>query len=320
MRYAAVWIALLTAAGAHARDPSGRLADILTPNCAQPAVVQPGATLRSVLRENVPLRIESAEGEVTLEFEAARPWRGNWLVESSVPESTAPGGYTLIAEGSDGRDAEFRAVYVLPPYPETYLVAHVHDLRAGDGERPDSRLFRLTAELNTGSPDLILVTGNLTASGGAGQFRIALDALNDCLAPTFVAPGDADNIEGLLEAYLGDYPAALRFGPDAFVMCPPPAELTPARQARLLAERRAVRDARWSIGAAASYSHDDLRAALTLFVDDPLDYVVRAPNADPSDSSQAWGRTRGMTGSGDSLVRWIRITPRGAMPAQDAER
>lgn len=308
-------LAMLAASAAHARDENERLAFILAPNNAQPAIVRAGDTFSVVVRSQVPLRIESAAGTIALSTAGARPWRGNWIVEATVPSTALAGAYTLVAEDPDTRDSVYRAVYVLAETVESYRVAHVTNLRAGDPQRPDSRLFRLTAALNEGAPDLILVTGNLTATGAEDEFRLAMDVLNDCRAPTFVAPGDADNGEGLLQAYLGEYPAALWFGDDGYLLCPPPALLSPGNDARLHVARRAIRAARWSIGVGAEFSHRDSRTALTLFVDDPLDYVVYPG---PADVVEAWGRTRRVETSGDMQIRWFVVGPRGAAPADPA--
>jgi hypothetical protein len=312
-------LAALSAGGAAARDEAGRLALILTPNSAQPAVLAAGSSLQTLLRENVPLRIESAEGAVIeLEFTAARPMRGSWMVDSRIPQSVAPGVYTLVADGTEAEDSAFRAVYILDGRPETYRLAHVSNLRVGDPNRSDSRLFRLTAAINGQAPDLILVTGDLTAAGTDEQFRLAIDILNDCRAPTFVAPGAADNRQGHLESYLGPYSTALRFAADAYLVCSPLAGLTAAGEARLHTERRAVRAARWSIGAAQSFAHGDLRSALTLFVDDPLDYVFEADAVDGAGAG-AWGRTRGFSGAAGSQVQWYTVGPRGIAEAAAEE-
>jgi hypothetical protein len=316
-RMFAALLALIAAESAYARDETGRLSLILAPNNAQPALLQPGGTIQAVLRENVPLRIESEAGSVPLEFRSAQPWHGRWVITSLVPAAAAPGPHTLIAEGPEVRDEEFRAVYVLPARPETYRLAHVSNLRAGDPRRSDTRLFRLTAELNAGAPDLILVTGDLTAGGTADQFRVALDVLNDCRAPTLVAPGEADNAAGLLEAYLGEMPKAAGYGPDGYLLCPPPSGHTPGAEARLHVERRAIRSARWSIGVAAALPSGDLRSALTVFVDDPLDYLFQADLDDRAESVVAWGRTRAFAGPRDGQIQWITVSPPGIAPAQD---
>ncbi len=321
MRTAAVVCLLFAASIASARDDAGRLAAIVAPNNAQPAVLQPGTTFRALLRANVPLRIESAEGAADLELAHAQPWRGLWLVESRVPAGAAPGPYSLVARASGGDDVVHRAVYVLPDSGESYTVAHVTNLRVGDLRGSDSQLFRVTSMLNARAPDLVIVTGDLTAAGTAEQFRIALDVLNDCTAPTFVAPGPADVRGGLADAYLGNYPVALPYGEDAYLLCPPPNAMTPSNEAKLHIERRRVRAARWSVGAASGFPHDDLRAAITLFVDDPLDFLLDKAADGPARSRSHWGRTTLLTASpGRAVVRWYTVEPRGIeLPAPDAE-
>ncbi len=318
MRVFAFLLILAAAGAASARDETGRLSLIVTPNNAQPAVLQPGGAIEALLRENVPLRIESAEGSVPLEFLSARPWRGRWVITSRIPASARPGAYTLIAERAERSDAAYRSVYVLPERPDTYRIAHVSNLRVGDSTRADSQLFRLTDALNDGAPDLILITGDLTAGGTEDQFRIALDVLNDCRAPTLVAPGDADDAEGLLEAYLGEFPAALRYGPDGYLLCPPPSRVSQGNEARLHIQRRAIRAARWSVGAVAATSRQDLRAALSLLVDDPLDFVFEATTVERAVPAIAWGRTKSYAAAGDRQITWFTVSPPGIVRAETA--
>jgi hypothetical protein len=302
---------LLVVGAAAARDSEGRLDVILAPNNAQPAIVAPGGQFEAVLAANAPLRIESAQGVFALESSGARPWRGAWRVDALVPTDAPPGAYALVAVGANGPDPVYRAVFVQAQPAETYRVAHIANLRVGDPEGSDSRLFRVTASLNASAPDLILVTGDLTAGGAAEQFRLALEVLNDCAAPTLVAPGAADDREGLAETYLGRYPAAIAYGLDGYLLCPPGARPGSGADGRLHVERRRIRSARWSLGVAARSAWDDPRTNLTLLIDDPLDYVAGG-DAGPGQAPRTWGGAHILTARpGRATVRWFTVGPRG---------
>ncbi len=302
-------------AAGHARDAEGRLATILSPSSTQPAIVVRGGQFDVLLRDDAPLRLESAAGSFNLSAADVQDFRGRRRVRVVLPAAVPAGAYSLVAASPAAEDRSFRAVFVLDSPPDEYRVAVWSTPRvSADPRRPDTGLFRVTAEINAGRPGLVLVTGDLTAAGSPEQFRLALELLNDCAAPTLVAPGPADLAGGHARDFLGDYPAAVPFGMDGYLLCPAPAGGLGQEDGRLHLERRRIRAARWSVGVGCLADSGDLRAQLTIFVDDPLDAVVGAIGAAPIRTSP-WGPTRIFTApEGPAALEWFTAGPRPIAP------
>jgi len=303
---------------AHARDTEGRLATILAPSNTQPAIVVRGGQFTALLQTNAALRLESAAGSFDLTAVRTEDSRGRRLVTAALPPGVPAGAYALAASSLSGDDRNFRAVFVLDAPPEEYRVVVWNNPRvSASPESPDTPLFHVTADINTGRADLVLVTGDLTASGAHEQFRIALELLNDCAAPTLVVPGPADQASGNVQPYLGAYPAAIPFGFDAYLLCPRPAVDLGDYAGRLHLERRGIRAARWSIGAGWDLDYDNLRAQLVIFVDDPLDAILGATGTLTGRNSP-WGYTRIYTApQGRSTLEWFTAGPRPIAPAAE---
>lgn len=319
--------ALGLGAWAAAREPDGRLGIVVTPNNTQPALVQPGQQFEVVLRTRATLRLESSGGTYELEAGAAVPWRGWLRVECTLPQGVPRGTYTLTAEDPEAADHAFRAVQVYESFSETYTVAQLNDLRVGAEDGRDTVLYRSTRRINSAEPALVLVTGSLTAHGAADEFRVALEILNDIAAPALVVPGSVDRSQGLAETFLGPYPVTRRYGRDGYLAFFTPASATGwsrAEEGRLYMERRSIRAVRWSMGLSNRYAlGSNLRDALTLFVDDPLDVIVAGSIGAPAESGGQvhWGGTRlyGPASAGRGSVRWYRVGPRGVQPLEAAE-
>jgi hypothetical protein len=314
----------LASALACARSADGRLAVLLAPNSTQPAIVSRGGELEVLLRENAELRLESASGSYGLRAALAQPFRGLLRVQATLSADAPAGAYTLIAKTASGEDRNFRSVVVLDAPPDSYRVAVWTNLRVGaDPQHPDTPLFRVTARINAGHAVLVLVTGDLTVEGTPEQFRLALDLLNDCVAPTLVAPGPADFAAGRAQEFLGARPAAVPFGPDGYLLCPAPVADLGEEAGRLHAERRRIRAARWSIGAGLGLELGDLREPLTVFVDDPLDFVLggrAAAAGGPQAEASPWGPARLYTAPQErGSLQWFTVGPRGLAPDSSQE-
>jgi len=303
----------LCGATAHGRDAEGKLDLVLAPNSTQPAIVVLGGAFEVSLREDAALRLESASGSFDLSTTDARIQHGRHLVRVGLPAEVVEGTYTLVGTAAGAEDRNYRSVVVLNAPLETYRIAVWSNLRVGaDPQRPDTELFRVSAQINSGGAALVLVTGDLTAAGSPEQFRLALDILNDCTAPTLVAPGAIDFASGRVQDYLGSYPAAAPFGADGILLCSTPEAPLGTEAGRLYLERRRVRGARWSIGAAPGLDVGRLREQLTVLVDDPLDVVLGAPAgaaAEDGDLSP-WGRARVFMVAPDrAALQWYTVTP-----------
>ncbi len=312
MRFLALAIAAcLLSATAHARDAEGRLDLVLSPNSAQPAFVVHGGALSVVLREEASLQLESAAGSFALSTPAAKIQRGYSVVDITIPAEVPAGTYTLAGSSGDKTDRNYRSVVVLDAPLESYRIAVLSNLRiSADPERPDTDLYRTTALTNGAA--LVLVTGDLTASGTPEQFRLALEILNDCQAPTLVAPGTTDFASGHVSEYLGAYPLAIPFGLDGVLLCSAPRAAVGVEAGKLLLERRRIRAARWSIGAVPLLDLGLVRDQLTVLVDDPLDAAIGAPAGIATETGEAssWGTTRMYAAPAQrAALEWFTVNP-----------
>lgn len=318
-----VLAALLAAisSAAHARDAEGQLDLILSPSNTQPAIVVRGGTFRAALREEAALRLESAAGSFALSAPSATIHRGLWIKEITLSDEVPAGTYTLVGSAGETADRNYRAVVVLDAPPETYRIAVWSNLRvSADPQHPDTELYRVSAQINAGGAALVLVTGDLTASGTPEQFRLALDILNDCTAPTVVAPGVADFASGGVQDFLGNYPIAVPFGLDGILLCTSPRAASGVEAGKLHLERRRIRASRWSIGAAPEFDIGDLREQLTVLIDDPLDAVLGAPQSAVAESGDAspWGRADVFTVPPDrAALQWYTVTPQKVSAVHD---
>jgi len=302
-------------ATALARDAEGRLGVILSPSSTQPAIVVRGEEFTVLLRADATLRLESAAGSFALTASSSEDFRGHRRIRATFPSAIPAGMYTLIATSAETEDRNFRAVFVLDAPPESYRIAVWSNLRVGaDPRSPDTALFRVSTQINAGRPDLILVAGDLSAGGSPEQFKLSLELLNDCAAPTLVVPGPADVAGGHAQDFLGDFPVAASFGFDAYLLCPAPGLDFGDGLGRLHSERRKIRSARWSIGAGWNLSSDELRAQLIVLVDDPLDAILGAVGTAPAHTSP-WGPTRIFPApTARGTLEWFTAGPRPIAP------
>lgn len=320
-RLALVAAMCLAATIADARDAQGRLGLVLAPNSTQPAIVVRGDAFEVTLREDAALRLESAAGYFPLSESETRVLRGSHVARVTLPAEVPAGTYTLAGTSATGQDRNYRSVVVLDAPLETYRIAVWSNLRVGaDPQHPDTELYRGSAQINSGGAALVLVTGDLTAGGTPEQLRLALDILNDCNAPTLVAPGAIDFASGQAENFLGVYPAAVLFGFDGILIGSAPHVSLGAEAGRLHLERRRVRAARWSIGAVPEFDLGRLREQLTVIVDDPLDAVLGVPAGAVAESGDPspWGRADVFTVPPDrAALQWYIVTPQRVSMVRD---
>lgn len=316
MRIAAGLLAcvlLLAAAEAWARDAAGLLANIVTPNEGRPAVVTAGGTFEVVLEAAAELQLVGPEGPIPLTQKASTT-EGTVVVRATVPQDTPAGRYDIEAVSADVRDYTARSVWVVAETPAVYTVALLAEPQMGEGTGDVVRA--LVRAVNASDTALVLVLGNLTATGAADEFQQLVGALAALDAPAFVCPGPNDRQQGLYEAYFGPVPYAFAFGPDSYLAID--TSRSPLGVARnsgdLFRLRRSIRAARWSAGFTHRYTPGmALRDQLTLFVDDPLDVLAfgREDAAEPADPVPlAVGRVPYLTvpPAADGYVRFVRVT------------
>ena len=308
-RYTPLWrsalcfvAAILLAAPVFARDGDGKLDFLITPNDGQPAILRAGDTFAVLTRRLAEIRIESAGQQIPLVTEWTQIPGERFRGTCSLPASVRPATYTLVATSGGMSDRIDRAVYVVDTFPATYAFAHLADPRIGSTQHWSSSptiLESLIASSAKAGAAFILLTGDLTESGTAKQFRDLLTALDASPIPTFVSPGTRDRAAGQYETFFGPPSYALHFGRDAFLSVDTsrivPGSNPHAGHATLQRLRREIKPARWALGFTHRFANTmDMRSQLILFVDNPLDGLLAGDNA-PKDGTQSdwtWNTTR----------------------------
>lgn len=73
-----------------------------------------------------------------------------------------------------------------------FLIAHVSDLHVGSAEFMPEKLESCIDEVNSLSPDLVALTGDLTNSGFEKEYKLVKDYVDKFKAKTIVIPGNHD--------------------------------------------------------------------------------------------------------------------------------
>ncbi|MDH5691289.1 MAG: metallophosphoesterase family protein [Candidatus Bathyarchaeota archaeon] len=90
---------------------------------------------------------------------------------------------------------------------EKYTIAHISDVHVGEGGFRQDQVIKSVQEINELSPDLVVVTGDLTYNGLDNEFKLAKRLLNRLNKKPLVVMGnhDARNVGYLLfEKYFGE--------------------------------------------------------------------------------------------------------------------
>lgn len=291
------------AALAGARAPDGRLDVILTPNNGVPALVKPGQTFDAVLTAKCPLRLQGPEQAYALEVTWEALPGGLHRAQCAARQDVPVGVYALAAEGESRTDTNQRAVYVFSAFPDEYGFAHLSDLHIGSNRHPrpsEVILADMVEVVNEAAPTFTIITGDVTEGGETSQYQTLLPLLDRFAMPTLVCPGNHDRDADSYEQYFGPLWYAFEFGADGYLMFDTKdfliAEEGTEQDANLYLLRRAIRPSRWSVGATHRYDPGmGMRAQLTLFVDDPLDYILYGHwhrGTEGNDKLVHWGTTR----------------------------
>jgi hypothetical protein len=278
---------------AAARNTDGTLGLIQTPNSGVPVIVAPGDQFDIVLTGRAPLSLTRADASITVRPAWTELPGGRMKATCSVPGDAPPGAYAVEAGEGDKKDRNMRAVYVRDGFPESYAVAHITDVHVGAerGGRTAEDIFReLVAVLNEKDLAFVLVTGDITHNGTGEELRVFVEVLDACTHPTFVCPGNHDRKGLNYEHTFGSLTYMFWFGQDGYLLYDTKDYLTAdelgPQDADIQVYRRAIKPARWAIGAAHRHigqANDDgqrhepgqgIRSQITLFVDDPLDLLI----------------------------------------------
>lgn len=312
-----------------ARQPDGTLGIVRRPNNGVPALVLAGGTFDALLTERASLRLAGVRDSVELSANWTELPGGLAQARCHVPEDLPPGVYTIMADAQGRKDSTPRAVYVIESFPETYLVAHVANLNVGSHQRDADPAVAVMADVDASDPAFVLISGNLTLSGGLDQFRRVLTMLDACARPTFVCPGGRDRQSRAFDAMFGSVPYAFWFGKDGYLAFDTsglvPAHGLGRHDAGLELLRRAIKPARWSVGFTHCYKPQmGMRSQVVLLIDNPLDALLcgHGPVDGPEGVARApWGRT-GIIVTPPGAAGWsrlIEVTLEGVRP-QEAQR
>jgi len=301
-----------------ARESDGTLDVLRAPNDGAPAVVVAGGTFTARASREVQVRLMGEAGSL----EIVAQWKplpsGFVEAECRVPDGAPPGAYALDAGGAD---ISRRAVFVFDEFPDAYVVAHVADVRIG---AEDAAFRSIVQAVNESEAALVVVTGDLTEHGAPEEYLRFLSVLDTCSKPTFVCAGARDKPDKEYGRFFGRGPNVFAFGADGYLVFdtarPAPVAGLDARGGELYVARRAIRAARWSIGFTHRYGPEmEPRDQITLFVDDPLDYLMCGASRQESradDGVVPWGRTRIITTptAVDGAFRLVDVTQQGVLP------
>lgn len=278
-----------------ARDAQGKLNNIITPNNGVPAIASPGSILEAVMRTKSEISLDDGIRTIGLDAEWSDGPGQSFTALCTLPKDIAAGTYTIVATSGPDVDRNARSVYVYALYPKEYAIIHLSDLRIRSSvQAADPRAFADTLSTRIDSEDIafVLATGNLTESGSEEEFVRLLEVIDAFGVPTFLNPGTRDIRRSEFAKYFGNPTYAFRYGFDGFLSI----DTTPDSDSPVLGPshsmlqglRKKIKPARWSIG--FSYrpvTPEDIRTALILFEDDPLDYLVSGA-AGPGDTLSPW--------------------------------
>lgn len=265
-----------------AREEDGRLSLIRIPNNGVPAIITQTDSFQATLTEEATLYLTNQEGIWSLNTEWTALPSGLMQAQCSLQQPLDSGMYTLSAETDRMKDNNIRSVYVMESILESYVIAHVTDTHVGTTRHPreDRAIIGdVIASLNASEAALAVFTGDLTENGDHEQFQKFLALLDMCRMPTFVVSGNHDRQARHYEQYFGVQTYAFRFGKDGYLAFDTKdyliADELGEQDGLLHYYRRQIRDTRWSIGLTHRYDLTmGIRSQLTLFVDDPLDYLL----------------------------------------------
>jgi predicted phosphodiesterase len=322
---------LLLPLSGHARDASGLLDLVITPNNGMPALVTPGGAFDAVLREKGELQLSRDGKTLPLTAEWTELPGGKFRAHCAVPADTASGAWSLQGAANGKTDTTPRAVFVFPEFPEYYIIAHLSDVHIGFDKKPADEIFRRTiAAVNDSDAAFAVITGDLTHGGAPDQFRTLLEVMDTCNLPTFVTTGNHDRDGQNYERFFGPVTHRFTFGRDGYLAFDTKDYVTAdgmGPQDGLLCEyRRELKPCRWVIGLTHRYEPMmGMRAQLTMFVDDPLDLLlfghIHRELKPENGEIMPWGTTPmlAVPAERDGKYRLIDITAQGPRPRPVSE-
>lgn len=313
---------------APAREADGTLGLIQVPNNGVPVIVTPGETFNATVTEKTTLTLVNETDEWPLTTTWAVLPGGGYRAACETSDALPVGAYALRATTNDRENTNTRAVFVMECLPKEYLVVHITDTHIGSTRHPrdaDAIMADVIAAANASEAAFVLVTGDITENGTAEQFRQFIELLDTSRLPTFVVPGNHDRKGRNYEAFFGPRTYKFWFGEDGYLGFDTKdffiADGMDEQDGRLHYYRRQIRPARWSVGFTHRYDVTmGMRAQLTLFVDDPLDYLIYGHYHREATGQDGipWGRTAIiMTPAAiNGKLRFIKVDAQGLHPQE----
>ena len=310
----------------YARQQDGSLGLVLTPNNGVPALVTAGGVFRAELAQKASLSLVRDGNSRPITAEWHEIPGGHVEAVCTVPADLAKGAYMLSAEISGSTDQNERSVWVWDRFPEYYVLAHLTDVHIGRKDAapgPELTLQKILENVNASDTVLTAITGDLTDTGSAEQFQEFLRLINTCTTPTIVCPGNHDRNADHYEKYFGPLTYRFTFGRDGYLAFDTKDYVTAddlgGQSGRLQEYRREIKPCRWSIGLTHRYEPTmGMRAQLTLFVDEPLDFLLigHIHRELEKDEGIPWGKTMAIAtpASLDGRFRFIDVTAQGLLP------
>ncbi len=300
-------------------------ADAPWPCVGRPAIVAPGGQfgLGDIVEGTVFLLADGTRTAVSVLPNEAAMLEGVGI--GSIPESVPPGRYDLVVTGADGESVRPGAVHIVAPDFGNYSIALVRADGVG-AVTPDGRMFSdgLMEKLALTAADLVFVVGTLTRDGSVTGYESVRRRFSDIAAPVVFCPDRAELLRGAYRELFGNAVYPIRFGADGFLLLGAGIAHVDSGNAALngsvYRHRRDLRACRWSVGVAGRFGLDwSVRSQLTLFVDDPLDYLIVGEVPEAMGEKVPWGRTRFVgweSGSADPL-QLIVVGESGMRPRGD---
>ncbi len=316
-----------------ARDASGALDLVITPNNGNPAMAAPGGAFDAVLREKGELRISRDGKSLPLTAEWTALPGGRVRAHCNLPADVGTGAWALECTANGKTDTTVRAVFVFAEFPEYYIITHLSDVHIGNESvsgSSEETFHKTLSAVNDSDAAFAVITGDLTHNGIPDQFRKFLAVLDTCAVPTFVTTGNHDRDGQNYENFFGPVTYRFTFGRDGYLAFDTKdfviADGLDPQDGLLCEYRRELKPCRWVIGLTHRYDPMmGMRAQLALFVDDPLDlllfgHIHRELNPEKGEI-MPWGTTPmvAVPAAINGRFRLIDVTAQGPKPRPVSE-
>ncbi len=315
---------------AWSRSPDGSLDILLIPNNGMPAILQAGASFETRARAKGELRLFRDGDQIPLVADWREIAGGIFSARCTTPPGLAQGFYALEWVANERSDTNTRSVFIVDSFPVQYSIVHLTDVHIGSNRypKPSEQIFReLISAVNQRCAEIgrvwkdrahegdaheedkdedaippvafAVVTGDLTESGEMSQYAVFLELLDLLEIPTYVCAGNHDRKALNYEHVFYQLYYNFTFGNDGYLVFDTKdyhiGDEAGPQDGDLERLRQSIISSRWAIGVTHRYHPTmSMRAQLTLFVDNPLDYLLYGHvhrESKPEEQRVPWGTT-----------------------------